>query len=204
MKKLLYFVLLAVVFTACSKTQKAESLIKEDLKKSLYKPDTYKSVETKVDSAFAPYDNPKLLEELEVLIKMNSEYEKLESEIKYAKSSMSIWDDDYMSSYGINEYQEAKSNYNEANEKIEKLKEKWKKQYKKIESMLKEHRQFVGFKASHNYRADNNAGQTLIGNALFFIDKDFNEIIYSIDVERYNQLQEAIKQIEDEISENAN
>lgn len=60
MKKFFYFAFSTLVLVACSQSQeqKAEVLIKESLKKSLYKPETYKPVETKVDSAFAPYDDP--------------------------------------------------------------------------------------------------------------------------------------------------
>ncbi|MBO7115883.1 MAG: hypothetical protein J6V87_02410 [Prevotella sp.] len=54
MKKVLYLILVLIVLAACSQSpeQKAEVLIKDSLKKSLYKPDTYKPVDTKVDSAF--------------------------------------------------------------------------------------------------------------------------------------------------------
>lgn len=79
MKKIFYLALVAIVIVACkqSQEQKAEYLIKESLKKSLYKPETYKPVETKVDSAFAPYDDPAFFEELAELGEMNSEYEEL-------------------------------------------------------------------------------------------------------------------------------
>ena len=62
MKKVLYLILVLIVLAACSQSpeQKAEVLIKDSLKKSLYKPDTYKPVDTKVDSAFTPYDDPKV------------------------------------------------------------------------------------------------------------------------------------------------
>ena len=51
MKKIFYLALVAVIMVACgqSQEQKAEVLIKESLKKTLYKPETYKPVETKVD-----------------------------------------------------------------------------------------------------------------------------------------------------------
>ena len=66
MKNCWYLALFAVIVVACgqSQEQKAETLIKENLKKSLYKPESYKPVETKVDSAFAPYDDPAFFEEL--------------------------------------------------------------------------------------------------------------------------------------------
>lgn len=203
MKKIFYLALVAIVIVACkqSQEQKAEYLIKESLKKSLYKPETYKPVETKVDSAFAPYDDPAFFEELAELGEMNSEYEELESKAKHAKSSMAIWSGPYMSAYGRNEYQEAKSDYEEANAKLEKLKTKGRKQFKKIANMIQVSNKFIGYKAVHNYRADNNAGNTLIGNTIFFIDKNFEEITYSMEVDEYNQVQEAISSFKEQIEE---
>ncbi len=203
MKKLFYLALISAVMVACgqSQEQKAEALIKESLKKSLYKPETYKPVETKVDSAFAPYDDPALFEELAELGKMNSEYEELKSKAKRAKTTMSIYSGPYMSAFDRNQYQEAKKDYNEANEKIEKLKTKGRKQLEKVIKILQGSSKFVGYKAIHNYRADNNAGNTLIGNTIFFIDKNFEEITYSMEVEEYDQVQEAIDQLQEQLEE---
>ena len=60
---------------------------------------------------------------------------------------------------------------------------------------------FIGYKAVHNYRTDNNAGNTLIGNTIFFIDENFSEVRYSLEVEEYNQIQEAISQLKEQIEE---
>ncbi len=203
MKKFIYLSFLTLVLVACSQSQeqKAEVLIKESLKKSLYKPETYKPVETKVDSAFAPYDDPAFFEELTELGKMNSEYEELEEKAKRAKSSMAIWSGPYQTAFGRNEYQEAKEEYDEANVQIEKLKTKGKKQYEKVVSMLQSERKFIGYKALHNYRADNNAGSTLIGNTFFFIDENFTEVRYSMEEEEYEQVQNAISQFKEQIEE---
>lgn len=205
MKKFFYLMLLAMFLVACSqsKEQKAEALIKESLKKSLYKPDTYKPVETKVDSAFSPYDDPAFFKELYEFGKINSEYQELVNKAKDAKSSMAIWGSSSMSAFGRNEYQEAKAEYDEANAKMEKLEVKGRKHYQKVEEMLEGKQKFIGYKAVHNYRADNNAGNTLIGNTIFFIDKDFKEITYSMEVEEYNQIQEALSQLIEEMEEEA-
>ena len=203
MKKFIYLSFLTLVLVACSQSQeqKAEALIKESLKKSLYKPETYKPVETKVDSAFAPYDDPAFFEELTELGKMNSEYEELEEKAKRAKSSMAIWSGPYQTAFGRNEYQEAKEDYDEANAQINKLKTKGKKQYEKVVSMLQSERKFIGYKALHNYRADNNAGNTLIGNTIFFINQNFTEVQYSMEAEEYEQVQNAISQFKEQIEE---
>lgn len=184
-----------------SQKHKADALIKESLKKSLYKPETYKPVETKVDSAFAPFDDPVFFKELAELGKMNSEYEDLEERMKRTKSSMLIWSDSYMSEYEKNEYQELKEEYDEANVKIEKLKTKGRKQYEKVANMLQGNRIFIGYKAVHNYRVDNNAGNTIIGNTIFFIDKNFEEITFLMDVEEYDQMQEVISKFKEEVEE---
>lgn len=203
MKKIINLLFVAVIMIACSQSpeQKAEALVKESLKKTLYKPETYKAVETKVDSAFAPYDDPAFFEELAELGKMNDEYAELEEKAKHAKSSMYIWSGPYQSAFGRNEYQEAKEEYEEANAKIEKLKTKGRKQYEKVAMMLQGERKFIGYKVLHNYRADNNAGNTLIGNTIFFIDENFTEVRYSLEVEEYNQIQEAISQFKEQIEE---
>ncbi|MBR5037514.1 MAG: hypothetical protein IKX65_02200 [Prevotella sp.] len=202
-KKSFYFALLTLMLVACgqSKEQKAETLIKESLKKYLYKPETYKPVDTKVDSAFAPYDDPAFFEALAKLESINSEYEDLNEEAKREKSAMAIWSGPYQSLFGKEEYQQAKEKYDDANAKMEKLISQRKKLSDKIETILKAERRFIGYKAIHNYRADNNAGNTLIGNTIFFFDESFKEVTYYMDVEDYNQVQEAIGEYKEQIEE---
>lgn len=132
---------------------------------------------------------------------MNSEYEELDEKAKRAKSSMAIWSGPYQTAYGRNEYQEAKEEYDKANAQIEKLKTKGKKQYEKVVSMLQSERKFIGYKALHNYRADNNAGNTLIGNTIFFINQNFTEVRYSMEEDEYEQVQNAIRQFKEQIEE---
>ncbi|MBR4275572.1 MAG: hypothetical protein IKQ32_01215 [Prevotella sp.] len=202
MKRILFVTFAIMALVACqSNEKKAEALVKAELMKSLYKPDSYKPIETTIDSAFAPYDDPAFIEAILDLGKMNIEYQELEEKVKRAKSSMAIWSGPYQSAFGRNEYQEAKDEYDEANTKIEKLKRKGKKQFEKVSTMLADERKFVGYLVTHNYRADNNAGNTLIGNSVFFVDKDLKEVKLSMDVEEYNQLQEAIKSFKEQLED---
>ncbi len=195
MKNYCYLVLFAVLVVACgqSQKQKAEALIKETLERSLIKPDTYTPIETKVEEAFAPYDDPAFLKELTEMINMTVEYADLMEKAKHAKLLMSKWSAPYRSSDGKDEYQEAIKVYDEANAKIEEIKIKTRKQDEKIANMLLEDRKFLGYKAIHTYRAVNNAGNTFNGNTVFFIDKNFEKVVYSMDVEDYNQVQGAVK-----------
>ena len=204
MKKYFYLAILTIVLVACSQSQekKAEVMIRESLKTTLFKPETYRPVETKVDSAYSPYDDPELYKEMIKLIELSNEIDELKEKAKDAKSKMAMWDSPYSTAYGKNEYREAKEEYEETNAKMEKLREKGLSQYMLTSAMLKADRKFVGFKAMHNYRADNNAGNTLIGNTVFFIDKNFEKIMYSLDVDEYDKMQEVIKQLEEELEEN--
>ena len=130
-----------------------------------------------------------------------NEFEDLNEKAKREKSSMAIWSGPYQSLFGKEEYQQAKEKYDDANAKMEKLVTQGKKLSDKIETILKADRKFIGYKATHNYRADNNAGETLIGNAVFFFDENISEITFSMETEDYNQIQEAIGQFEELIEE---
>lgn len=205
MKKFIFVFSLAILFISCGQSpeDKANALIKNELRKTLFKPDTYKPIETKLDSAFAPFDDYSLYERMTELAKMASEIEDLEYIMKHAKSSMAIWNDPYMSAFGRNEYNEAKSDFNDAQSKYDKLKEKGQAKYQELVDLLSQKPKFIGYKATHNYRADNNEGNTLIGNEIFIIDPEFKEVLYRCELEEYNQIQEAIKQLQEEIQENS-
>ena len=60
MRRILLGALLVTLFASCSKSleDKANTLIEEDIKKTLYHPETYDPAETQVDSAFTPFDDP--------------------------------------------------------------------------------------------------------------------------------------------------
>ena len=92
MKQIIYVLVAVFMLTACSqsKEKKAEALIKKEMKKSLYKPETYVPVETKVDSAFAPMDSPEVFEMLFQLQESSQEISGLNSKLKSAMLSMSI------------------------------------------------------------------------------------------------------------------
>ena len=80
-----------------------------------------------------------------------------------------------MSAFGRNEYNEAKNDFNDAQAKYDKLKEKGQAKYQELVDLLAQKPKFIGYRATHNYRADNNEGNTLIGNDIFIIDPEFKE-----------------------------
>ena len=197
MKKTLLIILGIALFDSCSISpeKKAEVLIKKELMKSLYKPDTYNPIETSIDSAFSPKDDPVLFEKLQELVNIAKEIESNKFDQKHAKSSMAIWGGPYQSAFDRNQYSEAKEDYEKATKNIEKATEKGQKLGVELRTMLNKKPEFLGWKATHNYRADNNAGNTLIGNTVYIIDKNFEKVLFSCEDEEYKIIQEGIDTI---------
>lgn len=202
MKKICITISLAIfLLSSCnnSPTDKANVLIKDDMRKSLIITDSYEPVETKVDSAFAPFDEPEFYNQTLKLLKMGIEIQKYEDRAKLAKSSMAIWSDPY-SAYSKNQYQESKAEYEEYIEKQHAIKEKIENTVNNIKEMVQQKPKFIGYKVTHRYRAKNNAGQTLLGDKLYILNNDFTDIIasYDMDSEEYVAFQEVVKQIKEE------
>lgn len=174
--------------------KKAETLIKDYLKMSLIKPETYKPVKTILREAQSPYDDLDLLKEVKRLQDIAWEYDLTETQISNAKKQMAIYSGLRQSAYNKNEYQEAKKKYDKENAKIEKLKESGKNLYEKVVAKLKSNPEMIGYKALHNYRADDNAGNTQIGNVIVLFDKDLERVTYVFEMEEFDALQKYIKE----------
>ena len=67
--------------------------------------------------------------------------------------------------------------------------------------MLNEKPRFIGWKATHNYRADNNAGNTLIGNSVYIIDENFQKIFFSCEEDEYQEIQKGIDSFKEHMKE---
>lgn len=198
-KNLLLGAVFITLFASCNKSpeDKANALIKEDIKKILYHPETYAPAETQVDSAFTPFNDPEFYKKTAQLYKLGKTIDECNNNMKSAKSSMAIWSGPYQGTFGRNEYQEAKKEYNENAEKKKKAERKAKKLGEELKTMLEKEQQFIGFKAQHRYRANNNAGQTVFGEMEYLFDKNISEIIasYDMDGEEYKAVQIVYKQM---------
>lgn len=190
--------------TSCNNSpiDKANTLIKEECLKNLLKADSYDPVETKIDSAFTPYDSPTFHEKVMELAKLNQAIQEYDEKAKQAKSSMTIWEHPY-DAYSRNQYQEDKEEYEEYTEKRNLAEKRVQKIANGIKDMMQKEPEFIGFKAIHRFRANNNAGQTLMGNTYYLFDKDLSQIIvsYDMDSEDFLMIQQIIQQIIDEKEE---
>lgn len=199
MKKVLLGAIIVSLFASCGKSRedKAPELIKDDIKKVLYHPETYDPAETQVDSAFTPFDDPVFYKKTLRLHKLGMSIDECDRNMKHAESSMSIWSGPYQSAFDRNKYQEAKDEYDENAQNKKSAEIKAKKLANELKTMLDKERQFIGFKARHRYRANNNAGQTVFGEIKYLFDRDINKIVasYDMDDEEYKAVQIVYKQM---------
>ena len=192
-----------IFFVSCNKSpeDKANELIKQELRKSLYKPDTYQVVETKVDSAFAPMDSPEIFTDFHEFSKLSEAERNNKFKMELQESSMAIWSGPYQSEYGKIEYKQAKRKYDEAKAELNNNLYKSFKITLELGDKLCAKKKFIGWKVRHNYRAENNARQTLIGDQVFIIDKSFTKILYSCEADEYDVLQKGFKERIEQIQE---
>lgn len=197
-QRLLLLTLATLIFVGCgaSKEKKIEKLVNEEVKKSLYIPNSYDPVETIVDSAFSPYDNPEFLDKMMQLVELSTELEKIDIQLKHAKSSMAIWGDHsygHYSSFNRNEYEEAKEEYEKALSQQSLFQSKGESIGNEIREIVEEGNYFVGFKVTHRYRAKNNSGQTMMADRVLIIDKEATKVVANYDSDTYKGIQMAIE-----------
>lgn len=185
MKNLSFWGAIVALLVSCTQTpeEKANVLIKERVKSQLFHPETYDPVETIVDSAFMPFDEPAFYKKIALLCTTYSEIEKCESKVKDAKSSMNYWDDPFSSSFGRNKYKEAKEEYEEALANLEEVNNNVNNMLEDIKQYMQKEKHFIGYKVKHRYRASTNSGNTVFGATEFLINQDFTRIVYEQDMD---------------------
>ena len=205
MKKILLLVFATIVFWGCavSPEKKASSIIENAIKNSLYHPESYDPIGTKIDSAFAPFDLPDFYEKTLKLSQIGAEIEDLDRDLRFAKSSMAIWND-RSTAFAKNEYNEAKNKYEKCSSQIEALHLKAEKLSEEMKAIIEQGRHFIGWKATHSYRAKNNAGQTLIGETVFILDAEMTRVLAGYDSEsvEYQTVQKIYEMLKDAADRN--
>lgn len=65
---------------------------------------------------------------------------------------------------------------------IKKAKKQMNKITEELKAMLGMERRFIGFKAQHRFRCEDNSGQTVFGDVMLLLDKDMSQIIMKYDM----------------------
>ncbi len=202
MKKYSSFIVLlsffvAVLISSCAPNpqKKAESLIKPDILKTLHLPNTYQSVETVLDTAKAPLYSPEFINLVVELFDKLKEEGQVEAKMKSAKSDMALWYSLHMSSYCRNEYENAKETYEAAKSKYDGIHSRVDKICNRIEEMTRTNEEFIGFRAYHTFRCQNNEGETFLYEVMYILDKDLTTILGrwdKEDMELYNKFMDGL------------
>lgn len=190
----------AVLIASCSPSpqKKAEALIKDSMQKTLILPDTYQPVETELDSAFSPRHSPEFMELVFDVYKKAMEMSRLEEQMKSARSAMAIWGGSYMTSFARQNYNDAKEEYAAAEKKYDLLSSQVEKAGKKMGEMTEKGNEFIGFRARHSYRAQNNAGNVLLDEKYFLFDKDITQVVAQWSKEEIEIYTEFLEMIQDQ------
>ena len=197
MKRLIpIFAILTLFATSCSKSpeKKAEALIKDVVLKTLVLPDTYQPVETKLDSAFTPYHDPKAVSAFLDLFQIDQKKGIVEEQMKQAKSSMAIWSGPYMTAFGREKYQQAKDEYELFQATYESLSKQYEQILAVIGELFNKQPEFIGYRAHHRFRANNNEGATLLSGYYYLLDKDLTTVVAQWDEEDIDIYNEILKQ----------
>ncbi len=201
MKRVLLGSALVALFASCSESpeEKVNALIGEQIKKVLYHPETYDPTETQIDSAFAPFDDPVFFEYAVQICKLEKSIDEYNAMINLSALSMPIWNGD-RTAYGRAEYQDKKNKYDKNVQNKKRAEIEIKKLGEELKKIIGRGRQFIGFKALHRFRANNNAGQTVFGEKMYLFDKELSKIVttYDIEDEYRDMLQTIYKQIFEE------
>ena len=189
MKKHTLLCIIALILSSCSTTneEKAEKLIAESLKGSLYHPDTYEPISTKVDSAFVNFENLIKLGDLcDELFVQKQKQDELKEKQKSIERLMSIYAPNgqfRVESHRVT-YEQYKEEYDEVSGKLNKITPKIANtisEIKKYSTNLNSE-EFTGWIVTHRFTSKNGANTvTLPGNMVFICDKDFTNCGSGID-----------------------
>ena len=185
----------AIVFIACNNSpeEKTEVLINKTMKECLFNPKTYNPVETIVDSAFSPKDDPSFFELLKEFRDVCDDFNEQKSIVNEAKSfSVSSRkafsaDDEYNAEYDI------------AMEKAEMLLSRMLKKFHELEQLSNAEPRFIGYRAIHTYRTKNKVGETIVGQNVFIIDEKCESVLFFCDKKEYDHFQEGVGIMSEEL-----
>lgn len=200
-----FFGLFIMVSCTQSPEKKAETLIKKAIidEVSTLPSLSYKPVETILDSAFSPIDNP---DYINLVIKIHDQYEeidKIKEEIQNARL-----DEAQLKSYNYitTEYKEynrlriaqAKEKREAAERKLEKVKIQIQDSYSEAQKIVNKGEFFIGYYVVHSYRVGIKSKLMLPETSYYLLNKDLSSIITTWteeDIEHYNQCLDELKEM---------
>lgn len=168
------------IFSSCQKTpeDKANDLIKENIAKMLTYPDSYESVETKVDSLFNPMYSVDFKQKAQRAMELSDRIHNNKTSIDHGLLTMNLHSGPYSNSvYDRNKYKEGKEEYETAKKYNEKAVPELEALKKEMKAQLEKDDEFLGYAIEHKFRCKNEVGNTIMNDFLLIVDKDMNEAV---------------------------
>ncbi|SFW42141.1 hypothetical protein SAMN02910409_2209 [Prevotellaceae bacterium HUN156] len=192
---------LALLASCSVKTneEKARDLIEPQVKANLIKPDSYEFAQMQLDSCFSDDTNrnPKSIEFVLKVARLFKEYKEYMSDAEEAETSMTIYAPTYgyQDAHSKQQQKKYKAEMEKAQRKAAIAKDKILQLYKENKEFFKSFQsakhEFTGWSVAFSYRAETAGGLKIMGNNLYFLDKDLTEITHSFSEDELSDLNSA-------------
>ena len=173
--------MLSVISCSQPSENKVDTLIQESVKKSLSHPESYLAIETVVDSAFAPFDDPVFYERTLEISKMtleNLEYvRKAQEAVRYMKTKQYV----HMTDSDRIQYRRYKDISDLYNKKVDSLSARIQEKGRKLMEMTGTDYRFIGFKVTHVYSVEEDGENATIRKRIFIMDDTLTKSLAEYD-----------------------
>lgn len=157
-----------------SAENKVGTFIQESIKKTLTHPESYLAIETVVDSAFAPFDNPVFYDKTLEISKMT-----LES-LDYVRKAQEARRD-VKSKGHVHMPDSVKAISDLYNRKVDSLSARIQEKGRKLMNMMGTEYRFIGFKVTHVYSVEEDGENATIRKRIFIMDDTLTKSLAEYD-----------------------
>lgn len=198
-----FFGLFIMVSCTQSPEKKAETLIKKAIidEVSTVPSLSYKPVETIIDSAFSPIDNPDFINLVIKIHDQHEEIDKIKEEIQNARlneAQLKSYNRYYTTEYDRLRIAQAKEKREAAERKLEKVKIQIQDNYSEAQKIVNKGEFFIGYYVVHSYRVGIKSKLMLPEKSYYLLNKDLSSIITTWtekDIEHYNKCLDELKEM---------
>ena len=188
--------MVAVIMIGCGNTaeKKVNRLVKQDMKTTIEFPKSYEPIETTIDSAYVPWNDPVWLDMLLETSDLNEDYIKYEKVMRHAQREMTRYQN-MCTSYDNTKYEEAKKNFDKCRMEVTRIETKVTVIAEKMKIMMEQQPKVIGFIITHHYHAENKEGDVMIDDKYYIINKELTKIVASYSSDDMDKIHRAINEL---------